>query len=244
MLFPIGDDNSDRTRTPYVNYILIAINILVFAFLQKWGQDTDFTYAYSTVPAEILSGEDIATTEDIEDPITGERAAIPLQPTPIPVWFTLITSMFMHGGIAHIAGNMLYLWIFGDNLENRLGHLRYLLFYLLTGVLASLAHVYTTKYMGHAMIIPSLGASGAISGVLGGYLLLFPKRRVTVIIIRMITHVSAIVAIGIWIVFQIVSGLGMLGGGSSGVAYAAHIGGFFAGLLLIKMFVPRTVETR
>src|SRR6478672_3847701 len=113
-MLPIGDDNSDRTRTPYVNYLLIAINILVFVYLQKFGQDINFTYSYSTIPQEILSGHDIV--RNIQDPATGE--VIRLGVTNIPVWFTLITSMFMHGGLAHLGGNMLYLWIFGDNIEN------------------------------------------------------------------------------------------------------------------------------
>jgi membrane associated rhomboid family serine protease len=151
--------------------------------------------------------------------------------------------MFMHGGFAHIAGNMLYLWIFGDNIENTLGHRRYLFFYLLCGIIASLSHVFATKMLGQDLRIPSLGASGAISGVLGGYILLFPRRRVTMFLFRFISHVSAFWAIGIWIVFQIINGLGMLGGsGGGGVAYAAHIGGFIAGLVLIKIFQPRNVN--
>jgi membrane associated rhomboid family serine protease len=138
---------------------------------------------------------------------------------------------------------MLYLWIFGDNLENILGHARYLIFYLVCGVIASLCHVYTTKFLGQSMLIPSLGASGAISGVLGGYILLFPHRRVTVLLLmRFPMNVNAIFAIGIWIAFQLISGLGMLGGNEAGgVAYAAHIGGFIAGIVLIKFFVPRQV---
>jgi membrane associated rhomboid family serine protease len=242
-MFPIGDDNSDRTITPYVNYALIALNVIVFVFFQGLSGDNLFTYSYATVPAEILSGHDIVTSAKvITDPYTGERFSIPgLGPTNIPVYFTLITSMFMHGGFAHIAGNMLYLWIFGDNIENVLGHRRYLFFYLLCGIIASLSHVLATKLLGQNLLIPSLGASGAISGVLGAYILLFPRRRVTMFFIRFITHVSAFWAIGIWIVFQLVSGLGMLGGsGGGGVAYAAHIGGFAAGLLLIKLFMPRT----
>jgi membrane associated rhomboid family serine protease len=241
-MFPIGDDNSDRTRTPYVNYILIALNVIVFVFLQGMSGDNTFTYSYATVPGEILTGRDIVTSAKvITDPLTGEHFTIPgLGPTPVPVYFTLITSMFMHGGVAHIAGNMLYLWIFGDNIENALGHKRYLIFYLLCGIIASLSHVFATKLLGQNVLIPSLGASGAISGVLGGYILLFPRRRVTMFLFRFITHVSAFWAIGIWIVFQIISGLGMLGGGASGVAYAAHIGGFIAGMLLIKFFLPRT----
>jgi membrane associated rhomboid family serine protease len=150
----------------------------------------------------------------------------------------------MHGGFAHIAGNMLYLFIFGDNIENAMGHGRYLAFYLLTGLLASLSHVGATVALGNDMLVPSLGASGAISGVLGGYLLLFPTRRVRVLMFRYIQEVPAIVAIGLWFVFQLVSGLGMLGssGGGGGVAYAAHIGGFVAGLALVKLFTAE-VET-
>jgi membrane associated rhomboid family serine protease len=243
MVFPLYDDNTDRTTTPIVNYVFIAINILVFVFLQQLGTNERFTYAFSTVPQEIVSGRDIRTPDRIvEHPVTGQQLLIPgLQPTPFSVYLTLIISMFMHGGIAHIAGNMLFLWIFGDNVEHRLGHLRYLIFYLVTGVLASLAHVVTTVMFSTdvgSLLIPSLGASGAISGVLGGYIVLHPHRRVTVILFRFLTEVPAYVAIGIWFAFQLISGLGILGGGSQqgGVAYAAHIGGFVAGLALIKVF--------
>ncbi len=243
MVFPLYDDNSDRLTTPIVNYLLIAVNILVFVFLQQLGTNEKFTYAFSTVPAEIVTGHDVVTPDRfVIQPMTGQRFLVPgLQPTPFSVYLTLITSMFMHGGIAHIFGNMLFLWIFGDNLEDKLGHLRYLIFYLVCGVLSSLAHVYTTAAFATdetSLLIPSLGASGAISGVLGGYILFFPTRRVTVILFRFITDVPAYVAIGIWFVFQLISGLGILGGGSQqgGVAYAAHIGGFIAGLVLVKIF--------
>src|SRR6476620_9520389 len=228
-MFPIGDDNSDRTITPYVNYGIIALNVIVFIFLQGLSGDNAFTYSYSTVPGEILSGHDIVTDPQVfADPNSGQQFAVPgLGPTLIPVYFTLITSMFMHGGIAHIAGNMLYLWIFGDNIENVLGHKRYLLFYLLCGIIASLSHVFTVHFLSGNELIPSLGASGAISGVLGGYLILFPKRRVNVFIIRALIPVPAYVALGFWIVLQVVSQMGLLGGDESGgVAYAAHIGGF------------------
>jgi len=220
-MLPIGDDDSDRRFAPLVNYALIAINVLVFVFLQGMGGNEKFTYAFSTVPAEILTGKDIT--------------AGVLEPTPVPVYFTLITSMFMHGGWAHLLGNMLFLWVFGDNIENRIGHMRYLIFYLVCGIIASLSHVFVS---GSDSLIPSLGASGAISGVLGGYLLLFPSRRVRVIMGRGITTVPAFVALGIWIVFQVISQMGVLGGdqGGGGVAYAAHIGGFVAGLALIKLF--------
>ena len=144
MLLPIGDDNSDRTVTPYINYLLIAINILIFIFLQGAGHNLFFTYAYSTVPAEILTGTDIVTqSQVIVDPYTGQQFEMPgLQPTPVSVYFTLLTSAFMHGGWMHLAGNMLYLWIFGDNIENRIGHFRYLVFYLFCAVIASLSHVF------------------------------------------------------------------------------------------------------
>ena len=223
-MLPIGDDDSDRRFAPLINYVLIAINILVFVFLQGMGSNEQFTYAYSTVPAEILTGNDIATKG--------------LQPTPVPVYFTLLTSMFMHGSCAHLGGNMLFLWIFGDNIENRQGHSRYLIFYLVCGIIASLSHVFITGASSPNSLIPSLGASGAISGVLGGYMLLFPKKRVRVILGRGITEVPSFVALGVWIVFQVISGLGMLGGqeGGGGIAYAAHIGGFVAGLLLVKLF--------
>jgi membrane associated rhomboid family serine protease len=225
-MLPIGDDNSDRRIAPFVNYVLIAINILVFVAFQGAGSSEHFTYAFSTVPAEITQGHDIATGV--------------LEPTPIPVYGTLLTSMFMHGSWAHLLGNMLYLWIFGDNIENRVGHSRYLIFYLLCGILASLSHVFATaRFSPEYMLVPSLGASGAISGVLGGYLLLFPKQRIRVLLGRGIVAVPAFVALGVWIVFQVISGMGMLGGeeqGGGGVAYAAHVGGFIAGLVLIKLF--------
>lgn len=243
MIFPLYDDNTDRGSTPIVNYVLIAINILVFVFLQQLGTNDKFTYAFSTVPQEIISGRDVRTPDRVvQEPVTGQQLLLPgLQPTPFSVYLTLIFSMFMHGGIAHIGGNMLFLWIFGDNVEDRLGHLRYLIFYLLTGLLASLAHVLTTAMFAtdpSSLLVPSLGASGAISGVLGGYLVLHPKRRVTVILFRFLTDVPAYVAVGIWFAFQLVNGLGMLGGGSQqgGVAYAAHIGGFLAGVALVKLF--------
>jgi membrane associated rhomboid family serine protease len=241
MVFPLYDDNTDRTRFPYVNYAFIALNILVFVLLQRLGSDTSFTYSFSTVPQEIMTGSDVVTSPRVVE-YAGQEIMIPgLGRTWPSVYFTLLTSMFMHGGIAHIAGNMLFLWIFGDNIEDRLGHVRYAIFYLVCGLIASLAHVFTTAaFAGEQadLLVPSLGASGAISGVLGGYLLLHPARRVTVILFRFLTDVPAWVAIGIWFAFQLISGLGMLGAGSQqgGVAYAAHIGGFIAGLVLIKFF--------
>ena len=238
-MIPIGDDNTGHHIKPFVNYIFIAVNILVFIFLQGMGGNMDFTYAMSTVPAEILKGEDIVTAGQVVRDEMGQVHQIPgLQPTPVPVYLTLISSMFMHGGWAHLGGNMLYLWIFGDNIENRLGHARYIIFYLLCGIIASLSHVFVSGSSSENALIPSLGASGAISGVMGGYMLLFPKRRVRMFMGQGIVQVPAFVALGIWMVFQVISGLGILGGstGGGGVAYAAHVGGFIAGLLLIKLF--------
>ena len=172
MIPKIGDDNSDRTLTPlFVNYLLIAANIAVFVLLQGMGGNDRFTDAFSTVPQEIVSGRDAVTpAHRVEDPASGQSFEQPgLQRTPLSVYLTLLVSMFMHGGIAHIAGNMLYLWIFGDNIENALGHWRYLAFDPVCGVLASLAHVFTTAATHGDMLVPSLGASGAISGA-GGYL--------------------------------------------------------------------------
>jgi membrane associated rhomboid family serine protease len=146
--------------------------------------------------------------------------------------------MFLHGGIAHLLGNMLFLWIFGDNVEDILGHAVFLLFYLLCGIIASMAHVAWVMtfdgFTSESALIPSLGASGAISGVLGAYFLFFPTRPVLVLLFRFLTWVPAYVAIGIWFVFQLINGLGMLGEGSqaTGVAYAAHIGGFAAGAVM------------
>jgi membrane associated rhomboid family serine protease len=235
MLFPIGDDNFDRRGVPYVNYLFIAINVAVFVLLQGFGTNDVFTYAFSTVPREITTGTDLRGIVPVVNAVGRTIGKIRLEPTPIPVYATLLTSMFMHAGISHIFGNMLYLWIFGDNLEDRLGHFRYAAFYLTCGILASLAHVLSDPNS----VIPSLGASGAISGVLGGYLLLFPQRRIRALIFYNVVEVPAFVALGLWIFMQILqSYLSPASGG--GVAYMAHIGGFIAGFLLIKIFALGT----
>jgi membrane associated rhomboid family serine protease len=241
MVLPLYDDNTDRVSTPFVNYALIAVNVLVFVFLQRLGENEPFTYAFSTVPREIVTGEDVVTADQVfREPRTGQTLVQPgLQPTPLSPYLTLLTSMFMHGSLMHLAGNMLFLWIFGDNVEDALGHARYLLFYLLCGVLASLAHVFTTIVANgvgsEQALVPSLGASGAISGVLGGYILLFPHKRVTVLMFRFLTTVPAWVVISMWFAFQIFEGLDKTSE-LGGVAYAAHIGGFLFGLVLAKPF--------
>jgi membrane associated rhomboid family serine protease len=222
-MIPISDDNAGRIRTPFVNYILIAVNILVFFYYQQFGTNHAFLLSFATIPHEILTGTDV-----IYEGGMGK--------TPIPVHLTLFTSMFMHGSLMHLGGNMLYLWVFGDNLENRMGHAKYLLFYLLTGLIASLCHVFVASFLGNDLLIPSLRASGAISGVLGGYLVLFPTNQVRVLVIALFMRVPAWVTLGLWIGLQLWSGWGSLGAQGGGVAYAAHIGGFFAGMLLVRFF--------
>src|SRR5262245_26674442 len=237
MVFPIGDDNTGRVRTPYVTYLLIVTNVVVFVFLQGLGTNERFTYAFSTVPQEIRTGVDVARPVRVE--FGDESGTIPLQPTPGSVYLTLIVSMFMHGSLMHLFGNMLFLWIFGDNVEDDLSHGRYLAFYLATGVIASIAHVVSTVAFGDNPFIPSLGASGAISGVMGGYLILHPYRRVRVIMLRILTDVPGYVAVGMWFVFQLISAFGVIGRGpqsGGGVAFMAHIGGFIAGVVLVKVF--------
>ena len=240
MFIPIGDDNRDRHLTPFVNYILLAANILVFVFLQDMASNELFVYTYSTVPAEILTGQDLSGTHGFRNPLTGEIEYITFGKNDWPVYTTLFTSMFMHGGWAHLLGNMLYLWICGDNIENDLGHFRYLVFYLLCGLLAGLSHVFSTYFFGQNIYIPSLGASGAISGVLGGYLMMHPTRKMHVWILLGVVSVPALIVVGLWFVFQIINGMGALGGQEGGgVAYAAHIGGFIAGFILVRLFANK-----
>jgi membrane associated rhomboid family serine protease len=234
-----------------VTYALIATNVLVFFLLQGGGTNEQFTYSFSCVPREIATGEDEVTQPKEVEAMPGQTLTMPgLRPTPGSVYLTLLTSMFMHGGLMHLLGNMLFLWIFGDNVEDSHNHLRYLIFYLVCGLVASLAHVFTTILFYGAnseqAIIPSLGASGAISGIMGGYLVLHPQRRVMVLLLRMVTYVPSYVAIGMWFLFQVISSMGIFGEGSQtgGVAYAAHIGGFLAGLVLGPLFAIGQRDSR
>lgn len=231
-MIPLSDDNSARIRTPYINIALIILNVFVFVYYQGFGSNQMFTASFATVPNEILTGNDVVYEGNIGV-------------TPFSVYITIFTAMFMHGGLAHLGGNLLYLWVFGDNLENRMGHLKYLLFYLFTGIVATLCHVGLCYILQKDLNTPSLGASGAISGVLGGYLLLFPKNQVKVLLIAFIIRVPAFITLGLWIGLQLWSGWGSLGekDGGGGVAYAAHIGGFVAGLLLVRYFVSSSDPT-
>jgi membrane associated rhomboid family serine protease len=240
MLLPLGDDNTMRRITPLLTYTFIAINILVFLYQVV---DERFTYAFSVVPYEITQGRDLTSPV----PIRGV-GMIPQAPGPTPIYLTLLTAMFMHGGLMHILGNMLYLWIFGDNVEDRMGHVKFLIFYLLCGLFASAAHIFFSPNS----VIPSLGASGAIAGVLGAYLVLFPHQRVRVLIplgiFSQLTELPAIVVIGFWAVLQFLSGFGSIAQTTAseggGVAYMAHIGGFVAGLVLVFLFRNPPVRQR
>jgi membrane associated rhomboid family serine protease len=226
-MIPIGDDNSEIRRLPIVTYLLITLNLLVFLYEMSllFSRNGPFRLAlffrtYAVIPQEITTGMDLP-------PLLG----------PYPVYLTLLTSIFMHGGLMHITGNMLYLWIFGDNVEDRLGSLRFLMFYLLCGLLATAAHI----VMQPRALIPTLGASGAIAGVLGAYLVLFPGKYVNVWFgwLLGIVPVPAIIVIGMWAILQLVSGISEISNQlNGGVAYWAHIGGFLAGLGLVWLFLP------
>jgi membrane associated rhomboid family serine protease len=243
MLLPIGDDNQGRLTTPFVVYIIVAINVVVF-FLQL--ADERFTLAYSAVPYKIThnvptvpTGIGGALPPGVEADPRLARRGIPQEPGPSFIWLTILTSMFMHGGFMHIAGNMLYLWIFGDNIEDNFGHGKFLLFYLLCGVAASMAQIFVDPNSP----VPSLGASGAIAGVLGAYLIMFPKNRVRNLLflgfIFTTIELPAVVVLGFWIVLQIFSQYTAMASArhaSGGVAYMAHIGGFASGLLLCFLF--------
>jgi len=227
-MFPIGDQNEPGRGLPYVTLAIIGLNILVFLLFQQAGADTQFTYGWSAIPFEITHGVDLLRPQPIT--IDGQPYLIPEAPGPNPIQLTLLSSMFMHAGWLHLGGNMLFLWVFGDNVEHRAGPIFYLLIYLAVGVVGSLAQILSSA----GSYIPTLGASGAISGILGAYIVLFPTNRVTVFLFRFLTQVPAVVAIGIWIVFQLISGFGatVVSDASGGVAYLAHIGGFAAGVVV------------
>lgn len=222
-MFPIGDDRIHGGPPAIVTLGLIVLNVM--AFMVELAQPSEaalqsFIQAWGVVPREYSLARDLPP-------------AIPL-----PFWSTLLTSMFLHGGWMHLGGNMLYLWIFGDNLEKVMGATRFVLFYLTCGLAASFAHI----AFGTGSNVPAVGASGAISGVLGGYLLLFPRNRVRVLTRGGIASVPAVVVLGFWIFIQLINGIGSLATTSEtgGVAYMAHIGGFVAGLVLVKVMAsPR-----
>ena len=231
MVMPLGDDDLDRRTVPVVTYALIAVNILVW--LLELSQGDKFINGYSTVPFEITHNKDLVGMQSIQ--AGGQSFPIQLYAGPTPIYLTLLFSMFMHASWLHIGGNMLYLWIFGDNIEDRIGHAKFLVFYLICGLAASAAEI---VFQANSKI-PSLGASGAIAGVLGAYLILFPKRQVRVLFARQIVNMPAFMVLGLWILLQIYSQISVAGGQQGGVAYMAHIGGFIAGVALIFLFGGR-----
>jgi membrane associated rhomboid family serine protease len=206
-MFPIGDDDSARRTVPLVTYALIALNVLFF-FVEQSGDDA-FIETWAFVPRRFLAN-------------------------PFSDGLTIFTSMFMHAGWLHLGGNMLYLWIFGDNVEDRFGHIAFAIFYLLCGLAATCAQLAFSL----GSNVPNLGASGAIAGVLGAYILLFPREQVKVLQGQRVIQVPALIVIGFWIALQFFSGIGSIANTAQtgGVAYMAHIGGFLAGFVLTFLF--------
>jgi membrane associated rhomboid family serine protease len=206
-MFPIGDDNTSRRTFPLVTYALIALNVLFF-FVELSGGDA-FIGKWAFVPSRFVAD-------------------------PFGDLLTLFTSMFMHAGWVHLGGNMLYLWIFGDNVEDRFGHIKFTIFYVLCGLAATFAQLAFSL----GSRVPNLGASGAIAGVLGAYILLFPQAKVKVLQAQRVIQVPALIVIGLWIVLQFFSGIGSIANTAQagGVAYMAHIGGFLAGFVLTFLF--------
>jgi membrane associated rhomboid family serine protease len=220
-VFPIGDENAGNSIKPYVNWVLIGINfaILIYEVILPPQQLDAFIFQFGAIPAQISHFHDL---------------------------YTILSSMFLHGGWAHLLGNMLFLYIFGDNIEDAMGHAAYLLFYLLCGIIAAVAQV----LLDPSSTIPLIGASGAISGVMGAYIVLFPQGKVRTVVlfgyIGQVILVPAWVMIGLWFVLQLFSGFAALGAASDvgGVAFWAHIGGFIAGALLVWLFRDKDAVAR
>jgi membrane associated rhomboid family serine protease len=207
-MFPVGDDNSQERTVPVVTYALIALNVLFFLVELSGGDQ--FIKDWAFIPARFTAHPETNVV-------------------------TIFTSMFMHGGWLHLFGNMLFLWIFGDNVEDRFGHVKFLIFYLLAGIAATFAQYAVSP----GSSVPNVGASGAIAGVLGAYIIMFPQSRVNVLLGRQIVAMPAFVVLGLWIVLQLVSGVGTIAPtdeSSGGVAYMAHVGGFASGLLMTFLF--------
>ncbi|MDD4858056.1 MAG: rhomboid family intramembrane serine protease [Candidatus Krumholzibacteria bacterium] len=236
MFLPLKDINPTRRR-PIATYSLIAANIAVFIYQLSLGNrlGSIFVAAYGATPYEIAHMTDLVGQAT-------QGAGMIHYPGPHPIFLTLFTSMFMHGGVAHLAGNMLFLWIFGNNVEDLLGPFKFLIFYLASGLAAHALHIASNP----ASTIPTIGASGAISGLLAAYLVAFPRARVLTLVflgffIRMAV-LPAFVIIIYWFVIQFIFGLASLGGtAEGGVAWFAHVGGFLAGIALIYAMAGRTI---
>ncbi|MBI3609226.1 MAG: rhomboid family intramembrane serine protease [Nitrospirae bacterium] len=225
-MIPLRDDNPTETM-PLVTVGIILAATLVFFYQLSLGPEVGqrFVYQFGAIPA-VLFGQE----------------SLPRGTVAIPAAFSLITSMFLHGGFMHLIGNMLYLWIFGNNIEDAMGHVRFIGFYLLCGVIAAMSHALVDP----GSVAPMIGASGAISGVLGAYLLLYPRAHVLVLIplgfFFWRTYVPAFFVLGFWFLLQLISGTASVGRGGGGVAWFAHIGGFIAGMMLIGFFKRRSVR--
>ena len=248
MVLPLGD--LERTRiVPIATYVLIALNIAMY--LVEYDQGETFQVSYSATPYEITHSYDITAPvpiviepDQVEGlrPIPAGREMIAQGPVPFPVQLTLLTAIFLHASPLHLAGNMLFLWIFGDNVEEVLGTLRYILAYLACGLAGSLAQIAAAP----DSLIPTLGASGAIAGIMGAYIIWFPHNRVRVLFFNFLTEMPAYLVIGIWILLQIADGYGSIGhlGEVGGVAYLAHIGGAAVGLFMGLLFRDRAIAVQ
>lgn len=240
MLFPISDDDRKISRICWVTHTLLWANIAVFVYQYNVPE---FTYGWSVIPREITTGTDLTEPQIIQS--QGQPVAIPQQPGPHLIYLTLLSAMFMHGGFGHIAGNMLYLWIFGDNVEHRFGSLRFLIFYLVSGVVASFAQIAVDPNS----VIPNLGASGAIWGVLGAYVVLYPRNKVNAVVFYHIVSIPAVFVIGLWAATQLFHGYGAIVSTSAqtgGVAYLAHIGGLIVGVVMgyiVRRAIPEEPDS-
>ncbi|MDA1097156.1 MAG: rhomboid family intramembrane serine protease [Chloroflexi bacterium] len=222
-MIPISDRETPNSGTPYVNVAFIAINVLVFLYSLTVGNQSEFFLRFGVLPAEFTTGQELTGTGRIGNELVNLTS-------PIPTWATLVTSMFIHGGFMHLAGNMVFLWVFGDNVEGRLGHAGYAAFYLACGLAASGTHI----AFSWDSLVPTVGASGAVAGVMGAYLLYYPYHRVKTLVIFIfisVMDIPAVYLIGFWALLQLFSGVGSIGmsAQSGGVAYWAHIGGLAAG---------------
>ena len=250
MVLPLGD--LEKTRiVPFVTYALIALNVVMYVVQRDRGDE--FTIGYAATPYEITHNDDLEGRAVIAFPgdenplnlpgrVELRRRVVDQAPGPHPIWLTLFTAMFLHGSPLHLAGNMLFLWIFGDNVEEVLGSVRYIVVYLACGLVGSMLQIAASP----DSLIPTLGASGAIAGVMGAYVIWFPHNRVRVLVFRFITEMPALLVIGVWIAMQVWEGVGSIGklGEAGGVAYLAHIGGALTGIVVAFLFRDRAEHLR
>jgi membrane associated rhomboid family serine protease len=238
MFIPLSDDDRLLVKPAFVTWTLLGLNVLVF-LLQ--ASNPEFTLGYAAIPAEITTGQDLVSPVAVSlgsaHGGSPQWVEVPQAAGPSPIQLTLLTAMFMHAGLMHLGGNMLFLWIFGDNVEHRFGHIPFLIFYLASGLTASFAQIALSP----DSVIPTLGASGAIAGVLGAYLVLFPRNRVYTFFIYTVISVPAFLVLVMWVGAQLIGGYGSIFGSKAlgetgGVAYMAHLGGFVAGVVVALLY--------